>query len=695
MGSRCLTQETAVVPALPIALHRWLTAPVDLMATLKSRIVVLAVLTGLLSAAGTTTVVLHSAEQSIQRMVLTAASGEREDTAQLLGSKVEVLRALLVAVAAQLPAAAWQDVATMGHVLQERPALGAVFGAVFTADLSGRTMASVEAGKLKLGGPDIADRTYFRDAIKTRQPVISDVLWGRVAQAPVVVISVPVLNNRGQPHGVLVGSITLSSTALFERIGTRTSRTGTLDMVIDRAGRVIAHPDPSRVMSPVDDEPALRDLLRDLLPATQTGGQPARLRGLAVVHGDRVVSVAGIPHTQWTNVHLAPLDTAMAPVADAREAAMPAALAAGLAAGLVAGVLGWWATRPISRLRARAESMLEDEGHHSQPWPDDRGEVGDLAQAFRSVVEQRERRQTEVQALLHQLEAVLDHADAGITLTRNGCFELVSQQFCHIFRCEKHTVLGQATRLIYPDDDAYEALVATARTALTETGVVDAELQLMRHNGQIFWARMRGRAVVPGDVTQGTIWTIEDVTAAREQREKLTWRASHDALTGLLNRAAFERLLDAAVANAATQPFSALFIDLDRFKQVNDTAGHAAGDALLRDIAQVLAAELRKSDVVARLGGDEFAVLLPACPPPQAQTLADALCSAVQQYRLRWEGQHYGVGASVGLVAAVDGRFATAADVLRAADAACYSAKRRGRSRVELFVPSGFELESA
>lgn len=672
---------------------RWAIAPRHWLVTLKSRIVLLAVLTGLLSAAGTTTVVLGSAEQSIRRMVLTTASGDREGTAQLLGSKVAVLRGLLTAVAAQMPAAAWQDPATMGRLLQERPALGAVFRAVYVAGLDGRTLARVEAGRLELAGPDIADRDYFRRALATRRPVISDVLWGRVVKAPIVVIAAPVFDARdpNRPIGVLAGSIALTSTALFERIGSQAPLAATQGMVIDRAGRVLAHPDPRRVMSRADDEPALRAVLH----AMPVAGVPGRQRGVAVVQDDMVVSMAAIPDTDWTCVHLAPLDVAMAPVADARRAALPAALGAGLAAGLVAGVLGWWATRPISRLRARAESLLDDEGQTLQPWPEDRGEVGDLAHAFRSVVEQRARRQTEVQAVLQQLEAVLDHADVGIALTRSGRFELVSRQFCHIFRCDKDAAIGTSTRMIYPDDAAYDALVATARAALTDPGVLDAELQLMRHSGQVFWARMRGRAVVPGDVTQGTIWTIEDVTAAREQREKLTWRASHDALTGLLNRAAFERQLEAAVAGAATQPFCALFIDLDRFKQVNDSAGHAAGDALLRDIAQLLTAELRKTDVVARLGGDEFAVLLPACPP-QAQTLADALCSAVQQHRLRWEGQDFSVGASVGMVAVGDGRpessFASAADVLRAADMACYRAKKRGRSRVERFEPSGFEL---
>ena len=124
-----------------------------------------------------------------------------------------------------------------------------------------------------------------------------------------------------------------------------------------------------------------------------------------------------------------------------------------------------------------------------------------------------------------------------------------------------------------------------------------------------------------------------------------------------------------------------MFIDLDRFKQVNDTGGHAAGDALLRDIAKALVDSVRNSDTVARLGGDEFAVLLSECPLPHGRLIAEKLRQSVVDYRLQWEGHSFSVGASVGLVR-VDAGFATSQAVLAAADAACYAAKHRGRNCV-------------
>ncbi len=358
-----------------------------------------------------------------------------------------------------------------------------------------------------------------------------------------------------------------------------------------------------------------------------------------------------------------------------------------LGIGLLCAALGvplaWRMTRPIKVLRARATGLLQEATSAAGAWPQGQDEVGELSRVIQHVDSQRQRQRAETQALILRLEAVLDHAEVGIVLSRNSRLELVSQHFCDIFQCERQEALGQPTRSMYPSDEAYEALSEKARPAFTSFGVFDVELELARRTGEHFWAKMRGRAVVAGDPSQGTIWIIEDVTQARLHREQLAWSAHHDSLTGLANRAAFEELLARETALSKQAPFCALFIDLDKFKQVNDSGGHAAGDALLREVAQQLVAMVRRSDTVARLGGDEFAVLLAGCPLPRAQALAEKLCAAVASYRLEWDGVCHGVGASIGLVH-VHGNFATPAEVLKAADDACYAAKRSGRDRVEL-----------
>ena len=645
--------------------------------TLKFKIVAIAVVTGVVSAMGTTQIVLTKTQAEIERLLLNNDADDSERTASLLANKLDMLQLALGAVARQATPEKWQDRETMTRFLVDKPAVNALFDSLFAVNTDGAMLTRIEKENANAWLLNIADREYFQRVLKTDQPVVSKAIVGRVNKTPIVVIAIPVLAPDGKVTGVIAGSLQLRSSNLFSNLAGTSQADESRTLVMDRSGSLLAHPDPARVLGNAADEPGLADVFA----RWHGSGSPIETQGAATLSSGHQVSMAGIPASDWVLVRLTSQAAAMAPLVAARRTAWQAAGGVVLVAALLGGALAWAMTRPISALRARAEKLLADAGAPNQSWPQQSGEVGELALAFQHVVEQRQQRQTETQAMLHQLEAVLDHAEVGIALTRNGQFELVSRQFCRTFRCEKRHLVGQATRMIHASDEAYDALSERARPAFMEHGAFDGELELVRRSGQTFWAQMRGRAVVAGDRSQGTIWTVEDVTEMREQRERLAWTSSHDALTGLANRPAFEVLLERATAHAAVAPFCALFIDLDRFKHVNDTGGHAAGDALLRDVAGELAAQVRKSDTVARLGGDEFAVLLAHCPLGQAELIAEKLRAAVVAYQLLWEGHSFGVGASIGLVP-VDATYATAADVLRAADAACYAAKKQGRNCV-------------
>ncbi|CAG1019463.1 Cyclic di-GMP phosphodiesterase PdeB [Burkholderiaceae bacterium] len=191
----------------------------------------------------------------------------------------------------------------------------------------------------------------------------------------------------------------------------------------------------------------------------------------------------------------------------------------------------------------------------------------------------------------------------------------------------------------------------------------------------------------------GAVVVLHDVTRARKLAAQLSYQATHDPLTGLLNRAAFEDRLDDMLAAPGDegQTHGLLFIDLDQFKVVNDTCGHAAGDLLLRQLAKMLRAALRRADTIARLGGDEFAVLLHDCPPQSALQVADNLRAQVQDHVFTWEARRFHVGASIGLVCFSPGEF-DRAGVLRAADSACYVAKEKGRNRIHAFHANDADL---
>lgn len=174
-------------------------------------------------------------------------------------------------------------------------------------------------------------------------------------------------------------------------------------------------------------------------------------------------------------------------------------------------------------------------------------------------------------------------------------------------------------------------------------------------------------------------------TRVDEATAQLAYQAMHDPLTGLPNRRAFEQALeDTLAASRRSDDHGALcFMDLDRFKIVNDTCGHAAGDELLRRIAALIRQRVRAQDLIARIGGDEFALILRGCDAAEAQLIAENLRESISSFRFNWEGRRFTVGASIGLVP-MDGSLATASDVLVAADLACYSAKKSGRNRVVL-----------
>jgi diguanylate cyclase (GGDEF)-like protein len=167
------------------------------------------------------------------------------------------------------------------------------------------------------------------------------------------------------------------------------------------------------------------------------------------------------------------------------------------------------------------------------------------------------------------------------------------------------------------------------------------------------------------------------------------YEATHDPLTDLINRREFLDRLDAARERALQAGLVQvlLFLDLDGFKQVNDTGGHAAGDDLLRLLAVRMRSTVRQADSVARLGGDEFAVLLPDCPVDRGLNIADDLVRAVADCGVEFEGRRLGVTASVGFVAIEPPEPSSTDELLRQADAACYLAKRSGKSQVRCYEP--------
>lgn len=176
-------------------------------------------------------------------------------------------------------------------------------------------------------------------------------------------------------------------------------------------------------------------------------------------------------------------------------------------------------------------------------------------------------------------------------------------------------------------------------------------------------------------------------TAKRRAENTITHMAYHDTLTGLDNRNELERRLQRAIEKSwqGDQWHALLYIDLDRFRVVNDTCGYVAGDILLKQFAQILKEKVRDSDCLARLGGDEFGVLLESCPPEHAKQVAQNLTKAINEFRFEWKDASYNITASVGFVE-INAQTTGVDEVLSNADMACYIAKDQGGNRIKVFT---------
>jgi diguanylate cyclase (GGDEF)-like protein/PAS domain S-box-containing protein len=204
-----------------------------------------------------------------------------------------------------------------------------------------------------------------------------------------------------------------------------------------------------------------------------------------------------------------------------------------------------------------------------------------------------------------------------------------------------------------------------------EISVQDSAAPIRDRNGQLI----------------GAVTVFHDVSHERQLQRALAYQATHDALTGLINRREFEHRLSDVLQASRSNPEArhvVMYLDLDQFKVVNDTCGHEAGDRLLKQVTSVVQTRIRTTDILARLGGDEFGVLLRDCTPDTAQRIAESLRQAIRDFRFVWEDRVLKVGVSIGL-AEITGQSETPAIVMSAADVACYSAKDSGRNRVQTY----------
>lgn len=626
---------------------------------------------------GITMATLNSVAE--RELLLVAQHREQAEAARIaavIGRRVADMQRALRVGAEEIDTEMLRQPQRLRTHLDGKPLLRSLFAGIAVTAADGRMLLYYDGGGARFPDLHIADRPYFRRTVDDRVPVISDPVPGRISDEPIVILTQPIVERGGAVAGVLSGTLRLASHDLLEELTeARSSDAQTLVVITDGAGRVLAHPQRPRLVESVTREPRLAAAFA----RWQADGRPLLDRPATWTAGADVIAAAGESSTGWHVWRVASTSALTAPLVAARRQAV---LIAVLLVALLCGALWIYLSRQLRPLRAleeRAAALMR--GDESARWPEAEGEIGALARTLRHVWAERAQVESFNVQVLGKLSSVMAAAPVGLAFTRDRRYELVSAEMCRMLGRSEANLIGQSGEVIFASHDDYLALGPQVAAAFAENRPYHGEWRLKRADGSSFWARLQARPVLAGDTESATIWSLHDIDEQVDHRNKLQHAATHDALTGLLNRKGFEYALAEALVADGTSTL--VMIDLDRFKPINDSAGHAAGDAMLKAVAEVLARQVRASDCAGRLGGDEFALLLRGCESTRAALIAEKARQAIHALQLPWKGHHFSVGASLG-VCERSPAFAEVAEWMRTADEACYDAKAAGRGNVRM-----------
>jgi diguanylate cyclase (GGDEF)-like protein/PAS domain S-box-containing protein len=346
-------------------------------------------------------------------------------------------------------------------------------------------------------------------------------------------------------------------------------------------------------------------------------------------------------------------------------------------------------------------------GRAVQPGDPDKGYVWLLTD-----ITQERAAEERVQRALAEQELILDNAAVGIAFVRNRFIQRCNRFLEDMVGAGPGELVGQSTAVLFPSEKEWEEAGKRSYGATAPGGTYENEVAFRRRDGSTFICRARGRRTDAGEDEQEWIWSYEDVTAEYQARElaaasrdaleravaertvelqeanaRAQHLADHDALTGLPNRRLLEDRLKQALALSYRnrKQTAVMFVDLDRFKTINDSLGHAVGDVLLKKVASRLVKQLRVGDTICRIGGDEFMVVLPEVKrSSHVAQVAQKIIDQLSQPEMV-EERELTVTPSIGIaVFPDDGR--DAETLIRNADAAMYHAKEMGRANYQFFT---------
>ncbi|SFR66932.1 diguanylate cyclase (GGDEF) domain-containing protein [Marinobacter daqiaonensis] len=523
-----------------------------------------------------------------------------------------------------------------------------------------------------LVGTDLSARPYFQDTNRGLTPVISEPFESYIRKLPTVAMTAPVFNHNGRVVGVFAGTIVLTShNFLSEVANTRIGHDGYVG-VGTRSGKMLVQGGRSA---------GFRDLSpgNDVAMAAMDGFEGVRTttnrQGVEVM-----VAVQQLNMAPWFVLASWPLEDAFAPANRLREDLL-------LTIAIVLLILlpvAWYTFRRYTNPLIELAEQIRERHLGVRPEPVDVGgyrEIRELEQAFNRVMADRNEVEARLRAEQEMGASILGVLHEAVVMTdTEGRIRYANR------RAEEFlNRAGRLEGLVLFELLSFEAEGEEwgADRFLSSDEVHGMDGALRDEHDRVFDVEVTMLHVSRGEPDERLVFVVRDDSERRRQERHLSWQATHDSLTSLMNRRAFSAELVKWLAQAREleAPTVLMLIDLDHFKPVNDRGGHLTGDELLRGLAATLRQVVRKTDVIARLGGDEFAILLPACGLERALVLAEEIRRNIEALRVAADGQEFGVTASIGLSDLSPGD-ASPREAMARADEAAYAAKARGRNQV-------------
>lgn len=536
-------------------------------------------------------------------------------------------------------------------------------------------------------GQNFLDQDYINDTLDTGKFSVASPVIDRATGRTIIGIAVAIRDTRGQVIGVVSGITQLGVPGFMDRVlENRYGKSGGYLLVSPQAKMIVAASDKNRILEPLPEKGQI-----PLIDRFVDGYEGAGV--LISPHGvEELVAAKGVPTAGWYVVTLLPAAEAFAPIREMQRHM----LLATLALTFLVAILVWWVVRrqlsPLTRTTQALTAMSSAEGV-LEPLTERRSdEIGQWISSFNHLIE-----------VIRHRESALERSEANFRhfFEKNSCVmllidplqgkivganaaaakfygyspaQLIGMSTNEINGMSQEGVFDEGVRVVCGQSESFQFVHRLASGELKE---VEVHLTPIESDGSVVLFSI-----------------IHDITARREVEQDLLRMVETDLLTGVANRRHFMAVAEKELARFVRYGgyLSVFMMDLDFFKQINDTHGHHAGDVVLAKVAEVFKATLREIDVIGRLGGEEFAVILPQTDNEMARVVAERLRQTVEQTEIPMErGLPLRVTLSIG-VATVCDTVINIDTLLGQADRALYQAKNAGRNRIgwfESLPPSG------